>query len=197
MRVFFYSILRQGYFFLILLFGLSCSLYLNFEDDSSDINIISSKRKPTFCQSKLSEHTIVGTEQYLVDNFNTFLKEHTVKRRLAFIDKVVLWALLQMNLRPDISTPSSRLQVSILHQNKSKYWDFHVRSGKEKEGYPYLHGLEKLLSFYKSKYTLTKLAAILDKHYKYPFYVGYELTQTLIKKKKDLAKNKYLKDAFF
>ena len=187
----------RRYFSLLLFFNLSCSLYLNFEDDTDDIKIISSKKKQTYCQDKKKEHTIVGIDRYSIDDFNNFLKHNEIKNKLAFIDKVVLWALLQMNLRPDISTPSARLQAWVLYQKKEKYWDFYVKPKKEKKGYPYLYGLEKLLSFYKSKHTLKGLALILERHYKYPFYVGHELAQTLIEKKKELVKNKYLKKAFF
>ena len=102
-----------------------------------------------------------------------------------------------MNLKPDISTPSARLQVWILYRKKNRYWDFYVKPKGEKEGYPYLHGLEKLLSFYKSKHTLAGLAVMLEKYYKYPFYVGRELAQTLIEKKEEFVKNKYLKSSFF
>ena len=185
------------YFFLLLFFSLSCSLYLNFEDNPDDIKIFSPQKKQTYCQDSKKENTVVGTDRFLVDDFNRFLKDNAEKRKLEFIDKVVLWALLQMNLRPDISTPSARLQAWVLHRRKGRYWDFYVRPKKEMDGYPYFYGLENLLSFYKSKYNLSGLAAILEKYYKYQFYVNHELAETLIEKKKEFVKNKFLKKAFF
>ncbi|MCY4524536.1 MAG: hypothetical protein OXB84_07350 [Halobacteriovoraceae bacterium] len=161
------------------------------------IKINSLKDKKNYCEDKKDENIVVGSDRYAVDNFKAFLKSVGKKKKISFIDKVVLWGLLQMNYRPDITSPSARFQAWILHKNKSKYWDFYMKSQKERDVFSYFYGLEQLLSFYKSKYNLSGLAMILQKHYNYPFYVNQNLAQTLIEKQKDFTKNKHLKSAYY
>ncbi|MBF0299416.1 MAG: hypothetical protein HQK51_11895, partial [Oligoflexia bacterium] len=45
---------------------------------------------------------------------------------LSFIDKTILWSLLQMNIRPDLSSPTSNLQLLINENGNGMYWEFSV-----------------------------------------------------------------------
>ena len=178
---------------LVLLLGTSgCSLYLDFEDESYS-SIIPSKKKKTLCPSQSGKETIAGHEQTLVDNFKKFLKKKAVKN-LTFIEKAVSWSLLQVNARPDISSPTARFQVLIHYKNKTIYRDFQP---KKKGLVPYLYGLKKLLIDYKSRHTLSSLAALLDRTYPFSFYVDERLERILTEKKHLFLKDTHLKKAYF
>ena len=134
--------------------------------------------------------------------FNQLLNKVKKQRiKLSFIDKSSLWLLYQMNISPDICSPSSRLQIIIsLKGSHPIYWDFHNPFGKnqKKENYyPYLEGIEVLLRHFKSQNSLHSLARILDRYLPKKFKVTKNLEKTINSRKKDLFKSKVFKNVFF
>ena len=134
--------------------------------------------------------------------FHQLLKK--IKRqkiRLSFVDKGALWLLYQMNLNPDVCSPSSRLQVIFSDKGSIPvYFDFHHPFVKNKSSinyFPYLDGIEFLLKHFKSKKSLIQLSSLLDRYLPTKFKVTKNLEKTINMRKAELYKSKPFKDAFF
>jgi hypothetical protein len=123
-------------------------------------------------------------------DFNLFIKKISQFKRFSFIDKSVLWSLLQMNLRPDLSSPTSKMQMLIKVNGKENYFNSYTKSSK---GFPYFYILEHVLKKYKSKYTLMDLAKIYDSQFNYKIYVSKGFESFLEENKNQILENSYLK----
>jgi len=101
--------------------------------------------------------------------FAKFLAAHPT---LTFIERAVLWALLQMNVRPDLASPAATLQIVIaLPGQAPHYYDF--APGPQA---PYLAALKYLLQHYRHQHTLSSLAALLDRSFKEPLLIDAEFS---------------------
>ncbi len=87
-----------------------------------------------------------------------------------FIDHLVLWSLLQMQLRPDQATPMSRLQIALRLKGETQYLDF--SSEENSHQYPYLYGLEWILKNFKKKSSLASYFSLLEKFPHDQFFVS-------------------------
>ena len=135
-------------------------------------------------------------------SFHQLLKKVKRQRiKISFVDEAALCLLYQMNINPDVSSPSSRLQIIFSHKgSRPIYWDFHRPfkiNKKEIHYYPYLDGIELLLKHFKSKKTLIQLGALLDKHLTKKFKVTNSLEKTISMRKAELYKSKPFRDVFF
>ena len=193
-------LLRSNIFFFLFLTG-GCSLYLDLlkkpHHGHLHVNPPTQERETmTYCSSTRGRDIVVGSGAYAAQKFLQFLKKAQRKGQrkdqraeqsgLALVDKAVLWSLFQMNLRPDASSPMSRLQMLISFKGATDYWDF-----------PYLYGLEKILRHYKSRHSLLTLARLLDQRNDRSVPVQEEFAKFLLAHKKKLLANKIFKKAFF
>ena len=158
----------------------------------------------TYCiiPKKKSLNFLSGSNQNS-KSFHQLLKKIKKQRiKLSFIEKSALWLLYQMNVSPDVCSPSSRLQLIVSHKgSKPLYWDFHHPFTKNKKEisyyYPYLDGVEYLLKHFKSKKSLIQLSSLLDRHLPKKFKVTKSLEKTINMKKANLYKSKPFKNVFF
>ncbi len=174
----------------------SCSLFLNnFENDVLEQNDIQplSQTKTVYCPNA-PQDTIISETAESANNFNRFLKKIEKSKKLKFIDKAVLWSLLQMNLRPDLSSPTAKLQVVIKIKHKEEYLNSYAT---KEELFPFLKGLDLLLKKYKSRYSLMELASLLDYSFHYPRVVSSDFEQFLIANQKTLKAVPIFKKNFF
>ena len=181
-----------GFVFLILS---SCSLFIqNFEGDILEANNV----KPLSLSSKIiceivDEDILISENKAAQKSFNMFLLKIKSKGPLKFVDKAVLWSLLQMNLRPDLSSPTSKLQIMVKINNNFEYFNSYA---EESQRYPYLSGLSHILKKYKSRYTLKQLAKKLDFYFKDTLFVSKEFQLFLAQHKEEIVLNKKLKSKF-
>lgn len=185
--------------FFILLTG-SCSYYIKLLNSDKKVFLLKGEKKETFCDEKF-DHDIVllGSNKKAIQDFSNFLKDNKVKDKLGLIEKAVLWSLLQMNIRPNIVSPSSRLQLFISFNNRKRFFDFTVipRMWKKSgDHYPFLFGLEELLKYYKSSYTLLQMANFLDRHYNKVVLVDRPLEIFLKKRQGELNNTPVLKEIY-
>lgn len=181
-------------FFFILSMTLfsSCSFFLqNMDKDILSENQVTPldttlKRSCDIIQKRI----LMNDNEQSQKSFNLFVTKLSKKIRLSFIDKSVLWSLLQMNLRPDLSSPSAKMQVFLNINNKEKYFSSFTKSS---HGYPYFFLLEGLLKEYKSKHTLKSLSLLYDKYFTYHLYVSHDLEVFLNENKNKILKSKLLK----
>jgi len=95
-----------------------------------------------------------------------------------FLDHLALWTFIQLALRPDQSSPSSRFQVLIKRNAESHYLDFFSETPGEQ--FPLLYGLDWILKKYKKKTSLESYAIILDAHFSNKLKVGKSFETFLI-----------------
>jgi hypothetical protein len=128
------------------------------------------------------------------DFFSGFIQEKAKRYQFKFIDKAVLWSLYQFNLRPDTSSPSSKLQIFLKINGKDEYFHFF---SKAEDTFPTLYGLEALLKKYNSKYSLYTLAKIADAQFKNHYKVSKNFEDFLYNNREELRKNSTFKRYFF
>ncbi len=98
---------------------------------------------------------------------------------LDFIDHFALWNLIQLSVRPDQSSPTSRLQVLIHQGEKSYYFDFFSEEGSDQ--YPFIYGIDWVLKRFNKKRTLEYYAGILNKNLGQKLKIGKDFENFLVK----------------
>lgn len=147
---------------------------------------------PTFCpvEEKIS-FQLVGTNPFAQTVYNDFKKEAPRD----FLDHFAIWSLAQLSIRPDQSSPTSRLQVLIHHSGKSQYFDFF--SETQEDQYPYLYGIEWILKKFGKTTTLETYAKIVEDHFSGKILVDKDLEAFLKKNKESIKGNPELANHFF
>ena len=176
---------------LILLFLLSsCAFFIS----KIDSEIIKEKNylkniplTPTYCPMEQKPHLqLVNSNSKSQEIFTEFISKHP---NYNFVDRLIFWALIQMSLRPDQSSPSSRLQLIISLNNSPLYIDFFSESDEHQ--YPFLYGLEWISQRFKGK-KLEFYAQILDTELAQKLRVEKGLEVFLEKNKEKIKQDKIL-----
>lgn len=180
---------------LILLIFSSCSyLIKSYEEDAIKKNGVNplDETEVTYCSEK-SQYILINDNELSQNSFREYLLNLEKKRIISFIDKVVLWSFMQMNLRPHQSSPSSKLQMLIKFKGEEKYFN----SFSEKpNSYPYLNLLSTLLTEYKSQYSLKELAVIYERGAPRDVKVSGTLAKFLEANQKEIANDPTLKTIY-
>ena len=114
---------------------------------------------------------------------------------LDFIDHFALWNMLQFSVRPDQSSPTSRLQVLIHQGEKSYYFDFF--SEESNDQYPFLYGIDWVLKKFNKKRPLEYYAGILDKNLGQKLKTGKDFENFLVKNIPQIKANSELAPYYF
>lgn len=182
---------------ILLLSSGSCSLFINKIDDDllnkQTVSYKKTKKSESYCK-KTDRFEFISEDKKSQRYFTKFLDQIGQKRKLTYADKVVLWSLVQMNIRPNHSSPTSKIQFLI--KKNSRTYFYHVFSNKEKRSYPYLHGLNTLLNKFGTNHGLRKLGRIIDQEYNSQFFVSEFFADFIKDNKKEISNNKYLKRAY-
>ncbi len=138
---------------------------------------------------------LVGTNPKAQRSFTDFLRNHQALN-FDFKEKVVLWTLLQINLRPDLVSPTARFQFIIKNKAGSLYYDF---MGQEdgSESYPLFQGLESVLKDHPRKKSLAWYAQFLDSQFSAPLIAGKTLELRLRKLSEQMSADETLRKHFF
>lgn len=171
----------------------SCSFFVKKIDSTAlDQELIKIERPyaPTYCYNERPGLQLVGTNIDAQSQFQQFVKGKSYD----FFDKVIFWSLIQFQIRPDLSSPTARLQYVIRHKGEIFYFDFF--SDETKNQYPYLAGLDYLLQIYKRSRKLEWYAAEIDRH-TFSFKTGKSLAQFLDERKEELKKDQILVKSFY
>ena len=181
-------------FFLLIIISTNCSLFIKLDKlQNDDIKLKEFIKKEEACKINHSSQTIYsGTNRRAILVFKKAIRKISKEIELSFIDNSILWSLYQMNIRPDLSTPGSRLQLIITIDNQLQYWDFFKRK-ENFQSYPFIFGLSHLLKHYQSRHNLQVLASKLDKHLPKYHKISYSLANGLKKYKSIIANSKSLR----
>lgn len=167
----------------------SCANFINQIDDGllSQKSIPYKKQlnKKTYCEEE-TDFSLISDGKKSQNVFNKFVAKYD----FSYADRIVLWAFVQMNLRPDLTSPSSKLQALIKYNGREHYYHFF---SKEKQSYPLLNGLEYILSQYRGRYKLIELAKIFDTKYPNQFFVSSDFAKFLEENINKILANNSLK----
>lgn len=116
-------------------------------------------------------------------------------RKLDLFDHLALWSLTQLSVRPDQSTPTSRLQVLFHVGEKTHYFDFYSEGSNEQ--YPYLYGLEWILKRFNKKERLETYARLLRDSLGARLRIGKDFENFLKKNERFIKGNPELAPYYF
>lgn len=172
----------------------SCAFVLDKldRDENNPIIELTTNSKQTFCTENKSYIQLISQNEKSHKSFSTFLLKLESVAQLAFIDKVVLWSLLQMNLRPDLTAPQSKIQILLTYKGKQEFINYYHQN----HDWTFLISLEQLLKKYDSRYSLMQLARYLDDYHPNRFYVSQDFASFLQTNKPLIAQNPSLKNIY-
>lgn len=178
-------------FKLTLLFFLSSCSFLVEKIDTQLVTSTEIPRdnlKPSYCSTNRDiRFQLVGTN----DNSQAVYLEMTKNiPPVDFLDHFALWNLMQLSIRPDQSSATSRFQVIMNVKGKSHYYDFF--SEESDNQFPFLYGIEWVLKKFGKKRSLEEYANILDNFVSNKLKIGKDFENFLVKNYKEIKNNKNL-----
>jgi hypothetical protein len=180
--------------FSLLLLITSCSFFISKIDTPliQEDNIERGPTKETYCSlDKKYTYQMVGSNE---PSQNAYL-DMTQNWKLDFFDHFALWSLMQLSVRPDQSSATSRLQVLIQHEDKSYYFDFFSETPEEQ--YPYFYGVEWILKKFGKKTTLEHYAKMLESSLGKKLKLGKDLEAFLFQHKEAIKADPVLQSYYF
>ena len=147
---------------------------------------------PTYCKGEPSQLEFIGTNEETQKEYWKMTQKAAMKFDL--IDHLVLWSLVQLQSRPDQSSPTSRLQLLLNENGKTSYFDFF--SENHAHQFPYLYGLDWILKKYGKKTSLESYADILDKNLSKKLKIGKEFAAFLAREKDNIKKDPALNSLY-
>lgn len=155
--------------------------------------------KAGYCKEKEPPVVLLGSDKTAVKTFESFLKKAGYLNK---IEKMVAWSLFQMNMRPDLATPSSRFQVLTNTKTGVQYWDFKDSAldmdiPKSSPPMTFLFGLETLLNTYSTRHNLRTISTMLDNHLPLKVPISADFAGFIDQEKSRLASNKTFLKSFF
>lgn len=185
--------------FFLLFFLSSCSFLLDKFDQTQRGFSPKSVIQKTLCEEPTSR-SLVGESERFNTHFVSFLDKLNRRGiRLNFIDKVVLLSLLNMNLRPDVVTPTSAFTFYIRDEKGEEFFfDFRKKS-LENDSRPWsgFWAFEYLLKTFKSRFDLANLISMIERDYSHHFEVTSSLGHFFGENVANLRKNKTFASSFF
>lgn len=100
---------------------------------------------------------LVGSNEHSQQVYMELVKKYP---QFDFIDHFALWNLLQLSIRPDQSSPTSRFQVLIHIGSKSYYLDFYSESTEDQ--FPLIYGIDWVLKKFGKKKSLEQYAKVIN-----------------------------------
>lgn len=158
---------------------------------------IKKRNEPYYCSANYNSKVILaGGSKSAQKLYQAMLKSiKTQNIKLKAVDELVLWALIQTNLRPDKASLFARLQVLIYDDNKEYYYDFFDHKNNETPST--LIGLKKVLRSFRSDFTIYQLMKLYKEHLINQLQVDQELSNFLYQNKDQLNKDSIAKKYFF
>jgi len=169
----------------------ACSLLIRMDnlDNIAPTNLHDEQR--SIQGSVKTSDLVMTTDSEIYKHYQHVISK--LDKPLTLVEKFVLISLIQMNLRPDLASPTSHLHTVT---NLSKSNGYYAYLGANSHSWPYLVGLEELLSKYKSSYHLLQFAKWLDQYFNQSKQVGIELARFLKEQKDKLEQYDQLKNTF-
>lgn len=189
------------FFFLLLVVPMlsSCSYFTRkFESLTQK-----TKEKSTTISKKINYCPVSSKFQYISEDENSlkFYKNlHPLlfeNKKLSFIEKSIMFSLLEMSRRPDEASPYSRLQVYLKQNGKTYYYDFRPKKLADDTKMSFLKGLDYLTQKFVTQRSLLSMATQLDSIIPLNISVSLDFENFLKNNRQDLVGNDELTKRFF
>lgn len=184
--------------FVLLFFLGSCSFFIDKIDTQLvDSNEIAKKIPSPITYCPVEQPTtiqLVGTNE---NSQNTYLElsRNLKSQNLDFFDHFALWSLVQLSIRPDQSSATSRFQILFHYKEKSYYFDFF--SEKPEDQYPYFYGIEWVLKKFGKKQKLEHYVKFLQSAQGQKFKIGKDFENFLVKNQVGIKASPELNTHYF
>lgn len=175
-------------FFALLLIG-GCSFFVNKIDtalvDQKDY-LKNIPEVSTYCpMSEKPTLQLVGSDLHSETVYQEFIQDPALSGMDLF-DHFALWTLLQLSIRPDQTSATSRIQILIQNQGKTQYLDFF--SEEPENQYPVLYSIDWVLKKYGKKQRLEYYASVLQNKFPQKLKVG-KILETFLRKYEEKIKD--------
>ena len=181
----------------ILIFLTSCSLFISRIENPVMRDQTLLKKAPVVSGhcgiDKKIDFQLVGTGENSQTVYQELVKNS--KTPLDFMDHFALWNLLQLSVRPDQSSATSRFQILIHKDQKSYYFDFFSEVSEEQ--YPYLYGIEWILKKFGKNRSLESYAQLLQSSIGQKIKIGKDFETFLIKNIAEIKNDPELAPLYF
>jgi hypothetical protein len=188
---------------IILLFFLaSCSHWFrSFEDNikkSNTLKTVQVDRKIICSEEPTAKKIeIYGGDQKSQKKFLDVLQSlEKQKINLSFREKTVLWVLMQSSMRPDLSSPTARIQLLSHSKSEYEYWDI-FNSKNDINAMPMFKFIDLWLEKSKKSRSIFELFSLLENHFNYKTPVEFELAQFLNTFKSQIKENEVLRSFYY
>jgi hypothetical protein len=186
---------------ILVLFSFSCTTFVErLTEDKTPLKPL--KKKASFCRADVKKLSVLGRDKGGVKIFEKLLSSLPPERRLNKTEKIVVWSLIQMNLRPDLATPSARFQILLNSGKGVQYWDF--KDATLARDFPklappitFLYGLETILKTYSPRSSLRSLARLIDSYLSKKIPISAELAYFIGANKEKLLEDKVFVKSYF
>ncbi|MBC7714977.1 MAG: hypothetical protein H7177_16645 [Rhizobacter sp.] len=188
--------------FIFFIFTISGCSYLSNKFESmaerkeTSVKATVSTLKNNFCPAG-SKIQYISEDEALLKFYKTLNPSIFENKNISFIQKAVMFTLIEMSRRPDESSPYARLQVYLKLNGKSYYFDFRPKKLEDDTKMSSLKGLDYLTKKFLPNQTLSGIAAGLDKIVPNNINVSTEFENFLHDNREDLLKNETLTARFF
>lgn len=141
-----------------------------------------SKKITSYCENESSTQSLLEDPQF---SSSAQFKN----AQLSFIEKSVLLSLIEMERRPDITSPYSRLQVVTKINGEFQYYDFRPKNLDDDTKISFLYGLDFLLKQNRSSNSLSSLVNFMERSWPAHYLVSSDFEAFLSRNKSDIQKN--------
>ncbi len=187
-------------FILLVLSVSSCSYLTKKFESLTETKEEAAKRtsvvvKNNYCapESKIQYISEDETLLKFYKNLNPTIFEN---KNISFVQKAIMLSLIEMNRRPDLVSPSARLQVYLKLNGKNHYFDFRPKKLEDDTKMSYLKGLDLLTQKFIPGNNLTSIANSLDNLVPIAMNVSLEFENFLRDNKGAIVKNETLINHF-
>ncbi len=193
-------IFRNLFFLLLSFISLSsCSFFSQKIDTLALANQTQSNEqiisKLSFCSEKTKYQFL--TEDEATQKFYKSLEVKLFQKEISFVQKGIMMALIELIRRPDLISPSSRLQIYMKLENKNYYFDFRPTNLEDDTKYSYTKGLEYLAKNFLAHQNLQSISSLLDSFVPQQILVSQDFENFLNQHRSELQNNELMTSRFF
>ncbi len=151
--------------------------------------------KVNFCSERTKYQFL--TEDEATQKFYRGLEDKIFQKDYPFVQKGIMMSLIELMRRPDLISPSSRLQIYMKLEGKNYYFDFRPVSLEDDTKYSYIKGLEYLAKNYLSHPNLQSVSSLLDSIIPQQMHVSQDFENFLKLQRTELQNNELMTARFF
>lgn len=175
----------------------ACSFFIEKIDTPlvQKVNTSIESSKPTFCSLEQNVRLQLVGSNRIAESTYADLVDSLGSERLDFLDHMALWTLLQLSIRPDQTSATSRFQVLLNLEGKTHYFDFFSELSEDQ--YPLFYGLEWILKKFGKKKSLEHYESLLHKNLGTRLKIGKSFESFLLKNQEAIKADSDLNKHYF